>query len=1166
MRPTLRTVVCSLSLLVFFAPQFCVGEEPIETFLEGLRERGYYDTAIDYIGELEKRTNLPADLKSRLSYEQASTLLQSARRLTNPDAQSKQLDQAIALLEKFTRESPNHPLAGQANTERAQIILEKGRVEIWQSRMPSNEGTSGEFQKRARKYIQDAKKVFVAAHKAYEKEFESFDTFIDPENKQLIKKRLKAEALYIQAQLNLAICTYELSQTYAAGDKKRNETLIAASLEFEEIHTKYRSQNGGLYAHLMQGKCFEEQGDLRKALGIYDKILEHNAKSQTLKTLQDLALQFRLICLNHEERSDYTLAALQASEWISNNRRLTRTRTGLGIRWQRAIAQETLAGLRTTEEKDKNRLLKSALEDAREINRFPGEYKGVSQSMIRRLLVAMDREPGDPKDFDGAFGLANQLLDEVGKARAQLEGAEKAGDKKKIEETQQLLNANLSESERMWKLAIQLASPQTPQSQIFTAQYRLAYVLYLQRESYEVAAIGTFLMEQATGDDRVIALDAGYLALGALVQIHNEASPEQRMNLQMVMEEKANRIVQGWPKSDRAVESQMILAQVYRQANEPLKAAQWYSKITAQAKYDFPIAQLEGGQAFWTVYLEELSKVQGAPTDEILDYRNKAEKMLANGIKLREAQIPASTKSPSELIRAKVSLAQLSIMKGDDQKSVDLLTKQPHSPIDVANKAKSNPNGKGFESKEFASFTYQQLLRAYVGLKKLDEAGKVRESLEQLAGGADSANLTQVYVELGRELQRELERLQQAGQAQRANEVRSAFEAFLQDLAKRKEGQTYGSLIWIAETYFGLAAGLKDTSDSTKYYGDAAKSYQSILDKAASDPSFADANRLSAVRLRMISCLREKKDFTQGSELLASLVTERPKSLDVQMEAARFYQAWGAAEEVSHFNQAINGTEVTGGGKVWGWGQIGIRLQRIIDAGQATEENGYEDKERESRYELANARYEWALQSADQQVKEAQLSKAAFELVAYTSISPALVETSWWDQFDTLYQDIQSAQGLAAVALEKPKPVQAVAVTKTPAQTPAENSPAKQNPSSSKASAAKESSGGGMMTYAIFGIVVLGGLGGIVWVGMNSKPKRRRSSSTRKKPAPKATPPQQGKPKKRATKPVAAGEKKPRPKPQAKTKPKPNPAEVRKKRPASAEKPQKPKRPKPTDS
>ena len=58
-----------------------------------------------------------------------------------------------------------------------------------------------------------------------------------------------------------------------------------SGLEFEKIHTAYRSMIGGLLARLWQGKCLEEIGQregIDAALGIYRELLLHDGRSSSM--------------------------------------------------------------------------------------------------------------------------------------------------------------------------------------------------------------------------------------------------------------------------------------------------------------------------------------------------------------------------------------------------------------------------------------------------------------------------------------------------------------------------------------------------------------------------------------------------------------------------------------------------------------------------------------------------------------------------------------------------------------------------------------------------------------------------------------------------------------------------------------------------------------------
>ena len=140
--------ICLLLAAVQTRP--LAAEEPYLEFLQGLRERTYFDYAILYLDQLAQRPNLPKDIRQLIPYEKAVTLRENAKILRSPEKQYEQLDQALAFLDQFTQENPDHPYSGDANSDRAQILLQKAEVEIFQSKSPANQGSKTEFQRRGR--------------------------------------------------------------------------------------------------------------------------------------------------------------------------------------------------------------------------------------------------------------------------------------------------------------------------------------------------------------------------------------------------------------------------------------------------------------------------------------------------------------------------------------------------------------------------------------------------------------------------------------------------------------------------------------------------------------------------------------------------------------------------------------------------------------------------------------------------------------------------------------------------------------------------------------------------------------------------------------------------------------------------------------------------------
>ena len=100
-----------------------------------------------------------------------------------PKSGSLNWNKRLAFLEQFVNDRTKHPAAAEANSDRAQILLDKGRAEIQQAKSPSNQGTKRAIQERARGYISKAREVFQTAFDQHEQIYKQFPAFIDKAEK-----------------------------------------------------------------------------------------------------------------------------------------------------------------------------------------------------------------------------------------------------------------------------------------------------------------------------------------------------------------------------------------------------------------------------------------------------------------------------------------------------------------------------------------------------------------------------------------------------------------------------------------------------------------------------------------------------------------------------------------------------------------------------------------------------------------------------------------------------------------------------------------------------------------------------------------------------------------------------------------------------------------------
>lgn len=1089
-------------------------DEPVLEFIQGLRQLGYFDTTLQYLDSVENRPNLPKEVKDVIPYERAQTLLENAKLLKNLNDQRKQLDASQAAFEQFVKATPNHPLAGRANTSRGRILLEQARVEIWDGDKPSNEGNRDLFRQNARDMIKRARLIFQQAADQHEKAVAKFGAFIPAEEKVLQEQRAGAEALYIEAQLDLAQCTYWEAQTYARGTKERNETLTKAALEFEEIHTKYRSMIGGLYARVWQGKCFEEQDEIRIALGIYEEILGHPGKSGAIQALKDRALRFRLICLNHEKRKDNKLTILEGEDWLREAKARSRTEIGLGIQWEVCQAQESLGTDRTVPETQRTQYLNQALNRARTIARYPGELKTPATSMVQRLMVALNREPGDPTDFETANGNADVLFKQVNEINAEILKLNAAGKKKEAREKQETLIATAAEMTRLYDIALKLTVIDTNPILINIARLRLAYGLFLQQKYYDAAVVAEHQMTKFGEKYPEVGLEAGFIAMTAFDHAYSHADKDNRQFEGEMVAQIAEKIAERWPGSDRANDARNAVARIYFNSNQLLKAAEWYEKIPP-GTLSYSQAQVSAGKAYWRQYVIESAKpeLERASAEDLTKWKAAAVKHLETGLAEAEKGIPAEKPLPDDLVGAKLTLVNIRNLDGLYKKTKDgppgaleLLTAEPHSVLKSVEVAKGEARPTDpvkAQSREMASFAYQQLLRTQIGLKNLEEARNARLKLEEVAGKEDAAALTQVYIEFGRELQQELSRLQAANETTRLEEVRTGFEAFLNDLYNREDGQTFYSLLWIAETFSSLADGSRDNpTKSEEYFGKAADAYQKILTSAANDPSFAGGeNQIIGTKLRLASSLRRKPDYEAAEKVILDILKTNPSALDAQFEAASLYLEWATSGQIGaedKFFTAVAGSPEKAEITIWGWAKMSQFLQRQLFS---KKDERLESLYFDARYNLADTQLEWGKVLSDQDKATEQFRRAQASVTGFQRISPRWSDEQY-ARFNELYRKILTALGSPVVDLPRDldstaKPVE-VADTNTAG--------ANTTPATTTPQAEEKQSGGGSNVLLMIVMIAAGGgaVAGLYFmsVGQSKKKYAKYATATEGSPRP----------------------------------------------------------------
>lgn len=1069
--------------------------EPYLEFVEGLREREYFDTAMEYLEWAEARPDLPADVKAVIPFEKAATLIQLAKVQRNPEAATAALNRAQAFLEQFIKASPDHPKAAKANSDAANVLVQKGKVAVIQAKSPGNANKRNELMKQAKDSFEMARKLFQDAATKYDKEWVGYGAFVDAA-KEPEKKEAKdtAERMKIRAELDVAIVQYEESQVYDKDDPKYQASLKDAAGKFEQIHQKHRSQVAGLYARMYQGKCFEEQGDLPKALGLYGELLTHNPDTVTMKNLQAQVTHFKLICLNSDKKADYILSERLAEEWIKANPTMVRTRYGTGIRFEQARAQENIAKARDLKEDEKKKWLSSALANARIVNRTGGEFRDPSQAMMTRLMAALNRDGSDPKDFDTAYGMARERVNRIKEVKDAIKGAKSPEETKKL---QAEFDAFLEETARLLNLGLSLRKTDTKLKEINSCRYSLCYVYYEQHRSYDSAVLGEFVARRYAdakdeeNDMGSLPADSAYLAMAAYAQAYNVRGNKDRQTDIQKMISISEFIVAKWPGTPKAIDALVMLGKMHIQIKDFIKAAEVLERVPADSG-QYLTVQLMLGQALWEATIDGLNKSESErpPAATLIGYQTKAQEVLKKAIATLEPKLAENEPLPDDLTSAKLTLAQISNQSSQYAESIKLLETDKRSVLSAIAVPEGQPRPlTGVKSGKFAQEVYKQILRAYIGLQNLENAQKAMNELEKIATG-QGQDILPIYIALGRQFKEELDRLSKSNPDQHQTVLKS-FESFLSKMLARKEGQNYSSLAWIGAMYVSLGEGVADKAAAAKYFAEGSTAYTDLIAKTEADPAFCTEQQLLAAKAQLVACKRKAGDFETAVEMIKELLKKRPNAIDTQTEACYVYQDWAASgqtESPKQWDVAINGDASLSKSRIgmWGWAKLSKKLSSSAESAKFAEQF------LDSRYNLALCRFESSanLQGAK---KLDGLARAITEIQRTSMLTN--LDDKQYPRFNELYRKIETDMGKVPSDLPRNAPTvedKMQAKAEAVAEAAEEKKDVPKKPKKKKvAQVAKVAKEDNSTTYMMGGVLLLAAIGGGIWFVMKgSKPKR----------------------------------------------------------------------------
>ncbi len=964
-------------------------------FLSALTDRGYCDTALDYLDRLETDPSLPDEVRTVLPLEKANVLLKLAETIRQPEQRASYRTQAEQQLRQFLQTHPQGHQAALARLRLGMLRLQAARARLWSGEVPEA-GTDREaVLAEIRRMLAACRALFLDARDGFQEHLDTVPFVTEDEDPVGWEHRRQTEARLLRAWLSAGECFWEEARTWDPNAPQHDALLSDAVALFEEVETFGRPA-AVLHARFMLGRCWQEAGDFSQALGYFDQV-----RTQPLDSVSvHMAEYCRLMCFNDESRADYELVVTEASRWLRSHPAQEQTEAGLGIRYEKAVALEALAR-RQPEGEERELRLRQALADFETVASVLSPVQRSAREAAERLRSELGETQPEPQDFDTAFERARIVVGRMQDVQQALASAASDEERQQLTERQKLLT---DEAGRLFERALMLRTPDSDAAAVAQARYLLSYVFVRQRRPYEAFVLARYVMRHPAEDSTETAEHAAEMAIAAAVQAWSQAAESDRQFELNLIREICAEVVDRFPGTPLSATARLRLGRVYLDLGQPIQAAETFLQV-APDEEGYASARLEAGQAFWRAWIRTRSQADLDTTEgDSVQWKRQARALLEEGIRLKRDTL-TDERLPDDVVRAEVSLCGLLNLEGEFQETIRRLTQISPTVMDAVQVDGERPE-RGVRSATFAGLCWRTLLRACIGARDIEAALQAMKQLEKL----HAEDVAVVYMQLGRELQRELESLKNSGDEPRLRQVQSSFRSFLDQVYESRDPDRPGALLWIGETCAELADQEADAATAAELRHRAATVFEELL---GSDPEPALRD---AVLLRLLRMRRQQQQFRAAIRLAEDALANSPQSLSLQMEAARLLADWGEHDEPEYLLESISGRPPDSSDRtIWGWALLARRVQA-----------GMRDRSKaerllplflEARYELSRCRLRYARivpETADR-----QLAAAAQEIMSLTQQFPDF-DPEWRDRFEQLYQEIQTQRGQTSTALFAP--------------------------------------------------------------------------------------------------------------------------------------------------
>jgi hypothetical protein len=395
MNRPLRLALVAAFLLAPLAAR--ADEPPHFDFVHGLRERHFFDLALDYLHKLQARTDLPPEIAARLPLEIARTQLDSADATPDIGQRLSLYLESRKQFEEFLNKNPKSPLANQARLDLAHVAVLQGKTQLSRALREQDPATRIAEAERARPLLQDAGKQLEAVVPLLDKQAADYP---EPQTPAQKAEKKDLEDARLQARLDVALNLFDLAQTYVDTDKdevlKERSKIIGQAIDKLQKGFDADEKNP-LYwvGRAWLGRFLDESGDPPQARKRFAEVLDQTGKQAAAG--QRLARYFRMLVI--KEGGDPSIKDRpkeikdEATKWLKDYAAYLSTPEGFGVRYLLAEADVQLTG----EQKVTPAIRKALFTEAKGLLKQLEETDNDFMVQARKVKIAVIKEEGGLK-------------------------------------------------------------------------------------------------------------------------------------------------------------------------------------------------------------------------------------------------------------------------------------------------------------------------------------------------------------------------------------------------------------------------------------------------------------------------------------------------------------------------------------------------------------------------------------------------------------------------------------------------------------------------------------------------------------------------------------------------------------------------------------------------